>query len=190
MDILTTPQKQEQFTVQTSWSPTAKITLQCVLAAQAEQVSANATGYNKHQNYKYPKYEDAFNAAHPYLVKFGCVLLFNIDSSHTEVVTMMDGNAKLVYYSVTNCTGSMYLVSSADPNDWVRSTAFGFAMDKSSDKALKAHTICRKYSLKGLFGMTDNQDPDDNSSDVRRFNSPPAPGLGQQPAYTNQQFVM
>lgn len=160
-----------------SWSSRASATLECILAAQTAQVSAAASGYNKHQNYKYPKYEDTFAAIHPYLVQYRCVILFHTEEVRSDVVTMLDANGKLVYYSVTTCTGTMSLVNSRDAGDWVRSRAFGFAMDKSSDKALKAHTICRKYALKGLFGMTDNQDPDDDKSDVRRFNTP-APGPG------------
>lgn len=154
------------------WGPYAAATLACIAEAQAALATADSSGFNQHQKYNYPKYEDVLKAVHPYTSKWHCALLFTILKSTTQVMPLVDGNGKSVFYAVTECTGRMYLVNSQNSlEDWVYADCYGFSMDKNSDKALKAHTICRKYALKGLFGVTDNQDPDDSAMDVRgQFN--------------------
>ena len=162
--------------VNIKYSDSAQKSLQCIFEVQQE-ITVEEGGENKQGGrYNYARLEDMQNAIRPVLAKHRCIYLFGTDSStvNSEYIKLQGKNDatprdKLVTFAYWS--GSVTLMCIDDPKDWVKITGFGFKADQISDKALGAVTVGKRYLLSSLFGFTTGDDPDNDESDVRRFNS-------------------
>ena len=162
--------------VNIKYSDEASKTLQCIFEVQ-QQVTVEEGGENKQGGrYKYARLPDMQNAIRSTLAKHHCVYLFGttysaIESEYVKLQGKNDPTARDKLVTFAYWSGVVTLVCIDNPKDWVKVSGFGFKVDQISDKALGAKTVGERYLLAELFGFTTGDDPDDDESDVRRFNS-------------------
>ena len=162
--------------VNIKYSDEASKTLQCIFEIQ-QQITVEEGGENKQGGrYKYARLPDMQNAIRSTLAKHRCIYLFGttysaIESEYIKLQGKNDPTARDRLVTFAYWSGVVTLVCIDNPKDWVKVSGFGFKVDQISDKALGAETIGKRYLLAELFGFTTGDDPDNDESDVRRFNS-------------------
>ena len=67
----------------------------------------------------------------------------------------------------TACSATYRVQSVANANDWVEVEMYGFKVDMSSDKALGAATIAKRYAIMAMFDIATIEGDPDGSDDIR-----------------------
>lgn len=148
------------------------VSLRAVFAVQQHEKvqSLKQSGVNRGGgNYKFFTQND-LDVVEKLLVEHNCMVLFGVDANTIRSGYDRVRSRKGEEYDrlTTHCQahGLYRVVCASNPNDYVEVATYGFKVDLTSDKALGAATIAKRYGAMHMFGIaTTEADPD--GADIR-----------------------
>ena len=132
------------------------------------------TGKNKSQGYGFYSQLD-LQPISDRLLELDCILLFSTSIEYIKAgynkITNRDGREYDRLTTHCGCDAVLRCVSINDSNDWVEVNCYGFKTDMSSDKALGAATIAKRYGIMQMFDIPTIEADPDGDADVRLQNN-------------------
>ena len=129
------------------------------------------TGHNKGGgNYKFYSQID-LSIVSKLVQQLQCVLVFSSEirdiRSNYQSVQPRNGSAYDRLTTHCACDGVLRLQCIEESGDWISISCYGFKVDQSSDKALGAATIAKRYGIMQLFDIATVEGDPDGDDDIR-----------------------
>lgn len=147
------------------------VSLKAILSVKKQIVpKLTQSGHNRGGgNYKYYSQLD-FIEIDKELLKFDCLFICSTDKDTVNIEgEWHEVNGKDRYVTAASCILTARVQSAENPEDFVEIESYGYKVDLTSDKALGAATIAKRYAYMHMFNIaTIEADPDADENDFRQ----------------------